>query len=257
MKEKILTMRNGKAVWGPAPKDTDPIDPSRLPEGYPYKTGVTIEWDGNTEGLTAVQNSFYKVSDNILDDETLKNSVITYYQNGSFTDKVVSEMWDSMVSYGLITENYAVLGEFCIITRADNLTVNNFVLPTAGVYFVCRSGIYTTKLSSETIHPMSEEFLPAGVGGGCLLMVNYGDTLSHSYDEIFSHIQSGGFAYLVLFGMYYFPLQGVMNNNIAFAGHNPMDNRQYFIFTVCKNDGETTVIQQTGTFTMDSDFAQS
>ena len=33
---------------------TGPIDPKRLPEGYPYKeqSEVVIEWDGNTEGLT-------------------------------------------------------------------------------------------------------------------------------------------------------------------------------------------------------------
>lgn len=158
---------------------------TELPEGYPYKESVTIEWDGNTEGLTAVQNIFYKVSDDILDDETLKNSVITYYQNGSFTNKVVSEMWDSMVSYGLITENYAVLGEFCIITRADNLTVNNYVLPTAGVYFVCRNGIYTTKLSSETIHTMAPEFLPEPQTVTFTLNTESGDvTASHTGAEI-------------------------------------------------------------------------
>lgn len=95
-------------------------------------------------------------------------------------------------------------------------------------------------------------------GGGGPLMVNYdGNTLSHSFDEIFSHIQGGGFAYLVLLGMYYIPLQGAMNDSIAFAGHNPMNNRQYYIFTVAKIDGKTTVIQQTGTFAMDSDFTQA
>ena len=163
--EKVLTLRGKRAVWAPG-GGSGPIDPSRLPEGYPYKEGSKTEivWDGNTEGKLVVGDVFFKVSDAVLDDETIKNGVLSAALRNNPTEKVISELWDSLVSKGLVTENGVMVNEYCIFAKADNVSIGGMDIPEAGIYFPLMEGnLYTYEFISETeaIHPMSAEFLPA------------------------------------------------------------------------------------------------
>ena len=164
--EKVLTLRGKKAVWAPAPAGTGPIDPKRLPEGYPYKEGskTVIEWDGNSEGRPSFGSEVSgacKVSDEVF--YNLAGCPITFIAGDEVVELTLSEgvkATDNVYSYGdgiNQTSVLVVLGE-----NAQNLET--------GTYFFkgSMSGMimYVSKLtvSTETIHPMAPEFLPAGVG---------------------------------------------------------------------------------------------
>lgn len=186
--EKVLTLRGKKAVWAPG-GGSGPIDPKRLPEGYPYKEGSKTEivWDGNTDGLVSVGGLYYKVSDAILDNETIKNGYLYGYFGGNgISELALASFWDRMH----ITDEFVVAGEYAIFVRANNAEIDEMTFPEAGVYFVCVNGLYGTKFVSETetIHPMAPEFLPAGGGGGVqvVTMTVSGETMtaSHTGEQI-------------------------------------------------------------------------
>ena len=155
--EKVLTLRGKKAVWAPG---GGPIDPKRLPEGYPYKERgeLVIEWDGNTEGLEAVSGMYYLISPEILTDEQIKAGVI---ETSHHVIASVSDRWDAMLEHGVVTEEIVAI-ETIIFVRKTNAEYNGVSFPEPGVYSILYSGIYNAKFSTfgETIHPMAPEFLP-------------------------------------------------------------------------------------------------
>ena len=131
--------------------DSGPIDPKRLPEGYPYKESFTIEWDGNTEGRVCI-DGMCKVSDLIPadlagakvwiaapDGNIVSNDVLGNAQVGIQGVYIYSTQGNSMPAVAVVTEE-----------NTDFET---------GVYFQ-NDVLYCCKLSTETIHPMAEEFLP-------------------------------------------------------------------------------------------------
>ena len=158
--EKVLTLRGKKAVWAPG-GGSGPIDPKRLPEGYPYKEGVTIWWDGNTEGLESVADqymgTFYKVSSKVLTDDEIKNGVFTS-SDGNTSE--VSKVWDQYLSAGYVTEDIAFLANG-VFVRNPNAEVMGMSFATPGVYFVRSGDTFVTSFANETIHTMAPEFLPA------------------------------------------------------------------------------------------------
>ena len=160
--EKVLTLRGKKAVWAPG-GGSGPIDPKRLPVGYPYKEGskTVIEWDGNSEGRPSFGSEVSgacKVSDEVF--YNLAGCPITFIAGDEVVELTLSEgvkATDNVYSYGdgiNQTSVLVVLGE-----NAQNLET--------GTYFFkgSMSGMimYVSKLtvSTETIHPMAPEFLPA------------------------------------------------------------------------------------------------
>lgn len=60
MSNEVLIKNGNRAEWG---ADSAPIDPERLPEGYPYDMRTIIYWDGVTEGKELVNDIWLKVSD--------------------------------------------------------------------------------------------------------------------------------------------------------------------------------------------------
>ena len=80
--EKVLPLRGKKAVWAPG-GGTGPIDPKRLPEGYPYKEVTVVsepmnltfgaDWYQNAIGPDAANGMLTRVSDITLTDEEIKN----------------------------------------------------------------------------------------------------------------------------------------------------------------------------------------
>ena len=135
---------------GSVPK---PLTYDYMPEGYPKKSGWSIEWDGNTNGLVSVANEFYKVSDMVPTDNELIGATIETSAGESF--KLDSTYITA------VTEDITTIGEgYALIVRKDNATFNNVTIPQKGTYFIVASGFYTTRLSTQTITPMAEEFLP-------------------------------------------------------------------------------------------------
>lgn len=134
---------------------------TKLPEGYPYKEGVTIEWDGNTEGLDSVGDGpfvFYRVSDEIISNEALKKCTVTV-SNGA--NIAFSDYWEMYEQGGLITEDVSILVEMAgIIVRTSNFDFNGMIFEKAGVYFMRSDTVYTKRLSCETIYPLSEKYVP-------------------------------------------------------------------------------------------------
>lgn len=139
---------------------TGPIDPKRLPEGYPYKEGVTIEWDGNTEGLDVVADTYYRVSDAIVSDEQIKVGVMAD-ANGNEQAVTAIAPWDTFVSMGYVTEDVTSV-ESVVFVRKDGAVFQGVTFNKTGVYFMA----LVRKFTTEIIHTMAPEFLPAGVGGG-------------------------------------------------------------------------------------------
>lgn len=139
-----------------------------LPEGYPYKTGMTIEWDGNTDGRYSLMGTYYHVSDEILSNNVLKNS--TYITNHG-TIVRCDLNWDVMELNGLINDDFAIVGEQdIIVVRKAGMTFGNDVCEKTGTYFlrtdlgVSPGLVYIANLSTEeTIHTIAPEYLPESV----------------------------------------------------------------------------------------------
>lgn len=134
---------DGKAEWG-------------YPEGYPYKEGVTIEWDGNTEGLDAVGGMFYRVSDVVLSNEQIKTGFI---KDNADLELPIAPMWDELAGAGLLTDDISII-EMVAFVRKDNVSFNGVVFGIAGVYFANKNNHYVTKFTNETIHSMAPQSLP-------------------------------------------------------------------------------------------------
>lgn len=126
-----------------------------LPDGYPYKEVVTIEWDGNTDGLDVVSDFYYRVSDAIVSDEQIKAGVM---MDGNGNEETVASIasWDTLVSMGYVTEDVVYL-ESIVFVRKDSAVLQGVTFNKIGVYF----GPLVRKFITETIHPMAPEFLPA------------------------------------------------------------------------------------------------
>ena len=135
---------------GSVPK---PLTYDYMPEGYPTKSGWSIEWDGNTNGLVSIANEFYKVSDMVPTDNELIGATIETSAGESF--KLDSAYITA------VTEDITMIGEgFALIVRKDNAPFNNGTIPQKGTYFTVARDFYTARLSNQTITPMAEEFLP-------------------------------------------------------------------------------------------------
>lgn len=134
-----------------------PLTYDYMPEGYPKKDGWSIEWDGNTEGLTHISfaegYSFYKISDFLPTDDELIGAILE--SSTGISEKISSDKINSS-SYPGITE----VSNFICIVRQDNSSIEGTDIPEKGVYFVYANGAYVKKLSNETVVPIDDEFLP-------------------------------------------------------------------------------------------------
>lgn len=140
----------GGGGGGSVPK---PLTYDYMPEGYPSKSGWSIEWDGNTDGLVSVAGEFYKVSDMMPSDDELLGATLETSGGESF--KLSSAIITAL------SEDITIIGEgFAVIVRKDNATFNNVPFPQKGTYFSSSQGIFTSKLNKQTTTPMAEEFMP-------------------------------------------------------------------------------------------------
>ena len=125
-----------------------------LPEGYPYKEQSVIEWDGNIEGLSTINNMLYKVSDTVFD------SLIGYQYQFNLNGEQLSGIITT-ISYDAGIPFYTAEISGSAIPVAAVVPEGHSDGYAAGLYFTrIRETMFTCALNSETIHTMAQEFLP-------------------------------------------------------------------------------------------------
>lgn len=139
-------------VWSQAGGDSGPIDPKRLPEGYPYKEEATI-LDGTFE-FADMGGGMYASP---IEDETFALVDGTTY----------TVIWDGEAYQcvaGLAEESGTVfIGNPIMMGGAED-TGEPFVIAQQGEETAMATqdtaATHTVKVCTETIHPMAPEFLP-------------------------------------------------------------------------------------------------
>lgn len=163
-----------------------------MPEGYPYEAEelvdgpLTITWDGNTDGLTAVdeydtqyiptetsRGGWYKVSDLVpTDDEIDSMRWVTCY-DGGIEVNYSTEAGPADCKNPDVTETYAKFG-YILFVRVpyDNFSECGIYVKKEGVYGVDGSWSSETYISSITVpfiltkqpamvvHPIDPKFMP-------------------------------------------------------------------------------------------------
>jgi len=135
------------------------IDPKCIPEGYPHKESVTIEWDGNSEGrehYSAIGLDFYWISGEILTDGEIKSGTAISSDGGT---SEMASYWDQFVSNGYVTEGATLTTSMAVIRKAYAV-VAGVEFKTPGIYFVSSGDTFITSFANEITNPMAEEFLP-------------------------------------------------------------------------------------------------
>ena len=137
-----------------------PLTYDYMPEGYPKKDGWSIEWDGNTEGLTYIPiaegSALYKISDFLPTDDELIGAILEL-SNGRSTEITSNDINSSLCPGMTIVAPGGIY-----IVRQDNIIFDGITLSEKGVYtFFEQNSAYAKKLSNENTALMSEEFIPS------------------------------------------------------------------------------------------------
>lgn len=106
--------------------------------------GDTLTWDGNTEGLVAVADMLYKISDNVLTIEDVKDGITVGLSNKTSTSYSYEEISQAYTEYGII----AAGGVYNI--PSANFELMGMVFPEAGIY-VMNAASATAYTESITI----------------------------------------------------------------------------------------------------------
>lgn len=135
-----------------------PLTYDYMPGGYPTKSRFTIEWDGNTEGLTA-QGPWYKVSDLVVDPSVFASGATLIYADGSTDFMSIDAALPKQritIEPGKVTFGE---GQVRIFTETPEAPYEAFEI---GVYFESDEIYDVRKVTGgEVITPMAEEFIPA------------------------------------------------------------------------------------------------
>lgn len=122
---------------------------------YSEKAFADIVWDGNIEGLVSVDDTYYKVSDAVLDDDAIKVGVITLSRSDGATEMPVSDIWEDAFS-GVDVLNLDAV----VFVRKENASDGYVSFPETGVYFAKLGKNTTTKFSApETIKPIDPKYI--------------------------------------------------------------------------------------------------
>lgn len=121
--------------------------------------GDTLTWDGNTEGLVSVADTFYKVSDAVPTADDVVNGAAIEYADGSldvsFTDTGVGVFIDTLAGSCVI-----------VLESGIGVDVGGMAFPETGVYFNGAISVSSltipgyTGFAKEQIDP---KFLPGAV----------------------------------------------------------------------------------------------
>lgn len=160
MSNEVLIKNGDKAEWG---ADSAPIEPERLPEGYPYKEEKAFEdiiWDGNTEGRTFIQFNggvLCKVGKPIEMDKIIGANII--FHNTIQSQDSVVEVKENQLTR--ISDETYMANDASFICTFRPVSISNIKINEPGLYFSKGSGGYVSGLYvPETTHPISSDFLP-------------------------------------------------------------------------------------------------
>ena len=206
-----------------------------LPEGYPYVTKKVIEWDGNTTGKVAVSNTFYKVSDEIPSNDELKENGILYATNNAnqtMSGTNISQIWNTYISYGTITNDYAFL-EYIAVIRNANTEISVATFPEPGVYFLkSNDSTWTTKLDYSKVSKLDDKYFDSAY----VIDVKVGQ--ADNGGETFT-LTSGNFsdAYSAYLNKKIIIMQmnGYSGNTLVCVGADTSDQLKFADLTKCLN----------------------
>ena len=206
-----------------------------LPEGYPYVTKKVIEWDGNTTGKVAVSNTFYKVSDEIPSNDELKENGILYTTNNAnqtMSGTNISQIWNTYISYGTITNDYAFL-EYIAVIRNANTEISVATFPEPGVYFLkSNDSTWTTKLDYSKVSKLDDKYFDSAY----VIDVKVGQ--ADNGGETFT-LTSGNFsdAYSAYLNKKIIIMQmnGYSGNTLVCVGADTSDQLKFADLTKCLN----------------------
>ena len=149
------------AVEIPAPvqpdlSQNDPEAPDYVKNRPFYQDTVfDITWDGNTEGLDAVEGMpFYKVSGTAPEKNDISGSEIVFENDG------VQEVHKADDIGYMEGENCIAIGEFVVITYAENATMAGIIFPTIGVWFISFGTQFTRSLKKTITKTLDADYLP-------------------------------------------------------------------------------------------------
>ena len=118
-------------------------------------TVFDITWDGNTEGLDAVEGvTFYKVSGTAPEKNDISGSEIVFENDG------VQEVHKADDIGPMEGENYVLIGEFAVIVYAENANVHGIIFPTIGVWFLSAGTQFTRSLKKTITKTLDAVYLP-------------------------------------------------------------------------------------------------
>ena len=166
LEESKISVNDGNCGSGGWPADLP--KPSVGGYGYTEQGDQTvITWDGDTTGKTVVADAYCKVADSYFNNEDIVGMNITLSTGQSIT--VTQEMYDGMIEYGQITEDFAFLGDEgeVVCVRKPNIDVFDYHFDEIGIYFSYADGLgHTSSLTygtPDTVHKIDEKYLPSGV----------------------------------------------------------------------------------------------
>ena len=214
-----------------------------LPEGYPYTIKKIIEWDGNTTDKVAVSNNFYKVSDEIPSNDELKENGILYATNNAnqtTSGTNISRIWNTYISYGTITNDYAFL-EYIAVIRNANTEISGFTFPEPGVYFLkADDSTWITKLDYSKVSKLDDKYFDSAY----VIDVKVGQ--ADNGDETFT-LTSGNFsdAYSAHLNKKIIIMQmnGYSGNTLVCVGADTSDQLKFADLTKCLNYFRIRILQ--------------
>lgn len=106
---------------------------------------------------------FYLVSPEILTDEEIKNSVITFNSNGGIYTAKPIDSWGGR--YNVITEEIVYIDEtYAAFVRKAGAELMGVTVEKPGIYFMSYSGITAISFTTETkaIQTIDPDYLPEG-----------------------------------------------------------------------------------------------
>lgn len=143
------------------------------------KEGFDITWDGDTEGLDDVTESWYKIDSDlhgITSGEDLMGAVVTSSRGETFT---IEEFFTD--------DNKVYVADVVIVAIEDGVwDGGNFA---KGIWFVSVEGLYISRLykeasTEEVVHQIDQKYIPSG-GSGCgAMIVTFTDNLDDELHPI-------------------------------------------------------------------------
>ena len=155
---------------------------------------LNITWDGNTEGLVSA-DVYYKISDAILTDEQIKTITEINNNGGQY---VVSDNWDTLLSYGDVTPDLVATSD-CIYVRKAGVEFYGMSFPEPGIYAVSNGGYYIASITTTepveypkvVVKKLDKKFLPDIIFTRSPSPAGYVFTCNTPYNKVIDMIASG------------------------------------------------------------------